>query len=847
MKGKSGKNSKLEEKQYFGFLPQTSIAKMQSPEYDKRIESSQEILEYVPTIPIEEIDITGFLKFIQEYITDGNLKVAQNCSLIVEEIISALKPTNSIPIHLCVLIAFDQLKDKRRFVIQLGGAVIGDLLRATDQKQVLAEIIKSSSTAQPNLLTQIFRTFTNLITSKILEPSLLLDYPFYFDSGLTSPNDNVKQAALWCVDFLKANYSNIYEQLFNQLSSNAAKVVGRTPMQHNPATAIPKNRTVGPQIIRPINTAGVVEAVKNNLSMSQKAGSYRRPALPSAGARRLFSMSRPVSSTFPNQVDLDKPLEKFNFEPIPAPPEPEHDDDVLFGDLPEPFTNSNITTNDSNPPSLLNFGNNNKQTFNKASTYHPTIKRPLDNIFETDLELDDFKPKVQHSHFENAVFEDIPKAKLVPPKQPRSLRSKLHKEYDEQNTQKTAQFGGSHFDESAFNEIQPLNQPKSRTTSAFGDHQGIRENDSFGTLPTKKFTGSKVRNLPPMLGEITKREENQKSSGRESDRDAPKSKSRSASAFGNENPDSLAVVPTKQKKSKAVKFSELPPPEETASKPFDPDSRPIHTSGAYNFGDDDLFGDDTEYIPPKAITKPRKPPKKVVKIKTQSAPPTTAPAKARKPPSTPNPQTLIENLQSDDWDVQNKAIETLSKGVPKDVIKSSLRNAISNLLECAQSTRTALAKNALNLILMWIEDKEIPITSVSDIMSTRLLKLLQQQSSHHFIADLAGKCFIALLENVPENKICSIVARESKSPYAPARAMVANGISSILSKIEDPTPLLTPLASLGKDADQNARKYAKMAVKEIAKKQPNFADYVKMNVPSKDDQSTLIKMSSAPL
>ena len=42
-------------------------------------------------------------------------------------------------------------------------------------------------------------------------------------------------------------------------------------------------------------------------------------------------------------------------------------------------------------------------------------------------------------------------------------------------------------------------------------------------------------------------------------------------------------------------------------------------------------------------------------------------------------------------------------------------------------------------------------------------------------------------------------------------------------------------------------KYSKMAVKEIASKQPNFAEYIKQNVPSKEDQSTLIKMASAPL
>ena len=232
-----------------------------------------------------------------------------------------------------------------------------------------------------------------------------------------------------------------------------------------------------------------------------------------------------------------------------------------------------------------------------------------------------------------------------------------------------------------------------------------------------------------------------------------------------------------------------------------------------------------------------------------SQPPTTPPIKGRGQKQSSfdkYSQDLLENLSDSDWEKQNDAIEQLIQHGSKEAIRNSLRKSVSSLLECAQSTRTALAKNALNLILLWIEDKEIPVSSISDVMGTRLLKLLQQQSSHHFIVDLAGKCFLALLENISEQKICAIISRESKSPFAPARSMVANGALCSIKKISDHVPLLLPLAILGKDADQNARKFSRLAVKEIASTKNDFEEFVKNNVSSQEDQLLLIKMSKTP-
>lgn len=771
---------------------------MQSSDYQKRVETSQEILEYVPTIPIEEINVDEFLRFIQQYVTDANLKVAQNCSLIIEEIITELKKSGTIPVRLCVSIAFDQLKDSRRFVIQLGGAVIGDILRACDQNTVFSEIVRSSANAPPNLLTQLYRALPNLIQQNALNPNILLDYSGFFDTGLTTQHENVKQGALWCLEYLKANFSEIYDRLYNLLSSPAARMIGRS--SHNPATAIPKNREFGPQVIRQINTAGAVEAAKINMAMSQKG--YRRPLLPSQGAGRLLSKSRPITSTFANGPGQDT-NDSFNFEPVSLPtperivppPATFNDDEVDFVP-PDPDSGFGYKVTSKTGPIL------------RTRDIKSDINNPL---FDTDLQLDDTKPKVGHTHFDAAVIEEVP-AVSSGFRQPKPIRTKVHKEYEELPS---ANFGGSHFDEGAFDEIKPEKKTDPFRERRTGLKKKIqaqndenKDNDDVPSeIPPNKKKG--FVNLDGLLVE-----------------------------GNNSSRENMSADRRRSEKKSAKPHVEI----------HDPDSRPIKTSGAYDLGDD--LAIDAALASP--IPAPLKP-----KPKPRPRPVRTTTAKDRRdddrnsskpaPPKTPSPSQYLEDLQSDDWEQQNKAIEAMLGGcVPKDMIKSSLRTSMTTLLECAQSTRTALSKNALNLVLNWIRDKDISVAGMADVLGTRLLKLMQQQGSHHFIQDLTGDCFLSLLENVPDTRQCAIIAREHKSPYASGRALVALGAEKAVQRIDDPTPLLGPLAYMVKDADQETRKHAKAAIKAIAAKRRDFVEYVKANVTSNEDQNSLIKASTAP-
>ena len=728
---KSSSIEGVDTSQYFGFLPYTCMSQMQTKDYNKRIDSTQKILDYLPTIPIEDVEIPGFLRFLEEFVVDENMKVAQNCSLIIEEIISSLKDQALKYIHLFVKIANIQLSDKRRFVCQLGSAVLGDLIKTCGDTFVFEEIVKTVPDTSYKLQIQIIRSLTNFITQDMLRPEIFVQYPFFLDSALVSADDSVQQEALWLIDQIKEISPDTYDQLEKLLSPNANKALRNNT--NNPSTAVPKVKLSGSgNILRAINTAGAAEVSKSIFLIS--SGSYKRPLLNTGvGARKFFCLAKPIQATFAVSGQ-DDDSQHFNFEPLKL-------QDIL------------------NEPSVA-------------------------AILPQDI--GDALGKPKKAHFDDIVFEN-PIPKQLQKKEPKPLsRSRRVSDIDFQPKPISS---GSHFDEKAFDEL-PI--PKGRR--------------SINILP-----------------EIQMQRDSQHPSGRASTKESAKDSAPS------------------MKKPHVVNFGL-----ETDNKPYDPDNRPINTSGSYNFdagfGDEDIFADN---LIPRLPKKPRKP-KQIAKFSKSLPASTKEVSKDTNPKPAANNQvsiaTQLENLRSDDWSVQNSAIEDLLSRTDGNeaTIRHSLRNSVTVLLECAGNNRTTLAKNALSLLDVWIRNKEIGVASVADIMATKLLKL--QQSSHHFISEISAKTFQNLLDEIPESRVLSILKREHKSPIAQSRAMLANAISNIVGRIEDHNQFLPPLAYLAKDADPNARKYAKEAISTLSKRCRDFESVVRNNIQSMEDQQLVLRL-----
>ena len=204
---------------------------------------------------------------------------------------------------------------------------------------------------------------------------------------------------------------------------------------------------------------------------------------------------------------------------------------------------------------------------------------------------------------------------------------------------------------------------------------------------------------------------------------------------------------------------------------------------------------------------------------------------------------LMEKMRSSEWNDQNDAIQEFMNHSDEmdEQINGALRDLVPTLLECSASLRSALAKNALNLLLKWVEMPSISCENVADILAAGLLQL--QTSSHHFIADLASQCFLKLLDNVSQQKAVSILNKEYRRKHGLARAKVAEGIGRILPRLSDFSQILKPLLELANDATQEARKPAKDAIIEIATKTKNFQALVKTSLLKDDEQRNLLDIA----
>ena len=57
---------------YFGFIPQSVIARFQSSDYQQRVDASSELLELIQNSDFADVDVHSLLMFIEPYANDQN-------------------------------------------------------------------------------------------------------------------------------------------------------------------------------------------------------------------------------------------------------------------------------------------------------------------------------------------------------------------------------------------------------------------------------------------------------------------------------------------------------------------------------------------------------------------------------------------------------------------------------------------------------------------------------------------------------------------------------------------------------------------------------------------------------
>lgn len=691
-------------KLFFGFLTPSTITQLQSHDYQERVDGSQEILDAVRSTPVASIDIRGLLHLLEGYVSDQNYQIAQNVAQIVSTLVSRIVSSGGKTkpfIHQVLKIALRQFDDKRRTVCQLGQTLFIDLLSTNDHFDVVNEVVRMSSNPPPKVLSEVFRCFTSLMTQGLLDPPVLLQFPFYFDMALTSQQTSVRQSAIWCVDYIKQNLPEVYTQLVGLLSRDALAVIGKSGN-----TTTPKLRFDGLFRNRTPNTAGQVEGAKMGKmtefgrTMSANRCQYQRPSLPSGkGAEqinRIAAIMRPITSnTVATDVIDEKPM--FSQTVRPSFAHVESEDEPGFPDEQPVVTIRHASP--SPPPRLLDQA---RATFSE----------------------------------EKESSEDEPPEEPVKVPRKRLLTEEFH-----------------------------AKQAKARTGLITIDASMLPEEELEKERPPQKTW------------------------------------------------------------ERHVQFAQTAPLQTLVTAP-DEDvtgDRPIHASGFYNIGDDVEFD---ELAPLPAVPARKKPQFAKTMNRMKFKPVRASPEKPKKEGRTTTlellptkrvklPQ-LIEKLKSTEWSDQNEAITELTN--PESFIeqlKPNLRDIVTSLLECAASLRSALAKNALTCLLNWIDLPDIDFEPMADMCASSLLTLVASQKSKHFISELSGKCFAAMMASITPGKAADILNNEHKRKHEDARAQVASCMLALVDRLSDCSVLLPALSELVADKNPDVRKSARAAMAAI--------------------------------
>ena len=813
--------------QLFGFIPQDVISRFQSPAYEYRDSASQEVLHVLSMTNLSQIDIPGFLSFLRSYVTDSNYSVAKNCEEIVSSLISTLNPTTLSNdekdniLHLLVQISVKQLSDSRRTVCQLGQNVFGKILGCFDQHLATNEIVRQCSTPTPKLFSEIFRCFTALLQQSILTPTVLLQFPYFFDTAIQDPHANVKQSAIWCVDYLQECYPQDARTLVNLLSRESTHALNKGAFT-NPNTSSGAYRQDSIYIARPSNTAGATSKLKQtfNRTLPISRNQYHRPMLPSSGGKRdsfvFASLSRPVSSisnipitnssnSYPNEssptfssIYNDSGNDYNNY--------PTHHSNTAkseaFGqaDSDEEFSSTSDFTNMSTIPNNNNNNNNNNSNSNSNLSVSSKTKRLL-------------KVEIIDNHKNDRVLPKI------------------------------TQIDSSSLD---------LSSDRSDSETLSSGHHAVKKKPRSTKLIQLSDLPEPKRAKSELDRQVTFDSDSNNYSNNNSNTSLNSNNNNSNNNNNNSN-------------NNSSNYSE----EMLGFHKVTGENTPIHSTGFYNLGDDVEF--DTQIAPPRSIprmTKPRtktrpkvpnNPNQKLLTVSGTSTKRTTfastLPAPIIQSPveiqdkNASNKKRkgsfgdLLEKIRSTEWNDQNDAIQEFMNHSDEmeEQITGALRDLVPSLLECSASLRSALAKNALNLLLKWVEMPKINCENVADILAAGLLQL--QTSSHHFIAELASQCFLKLLDNISPQRAVSIINKEYRRKHGLARAKVAEGIVRILPRLTDYGPILKPLAALANDATQEARKPAKDAIAEIARKTKNFSALVKTTLVKEDEQRSILDVA----
>lgn len=718
-----------------------------SPDYHVRESITSNLITTIQTTPTDIINVDEFLEIIKPLTKDPNMKVVQNVYIMVKTLISNLDQNTTLYVHQLVQTALSLYSDTRKFVRQFGNEILTQLLKSLSPTAVLAEMVRNLNNATLQVSLQALEYIEYLIQYNVVPSALMTQFTFYLDNSLGSPHIQLQLAAAKFLDSLSFRDPTTANNIISQFKPESISAMEKG-----------KNTPVD------VKRRSVVSTKDGFLTMNGRL-TLNRPKFNRASTSHVDPKDIALAGA---DDTVEIPPEGFEFQSVKLGTFQESNDNKNDSHIPETIT-------EEVPPKIMEIPKSPKREIPKLLSPEilKTQKRPPP-FSATKFTEKTSKPFLSRSVEPNMMSEMTnpdenriqPPAKLPEPeyiKEPIIIKSDKEKSFD---------IGHNDFAKTV-----PINIgviPSFENENPPKDETPIEDNDLI-VQPVHSYHKHK-----------------DKSNKYQQERLAL---SRSIRARNTLSTDSTPqIVLNNEPVPEPIIVEETPSeiPKEVHKSPKK--EQKFSKSATVTVGD--------QTIPSRSSFGAKKPAKR----QNSSSKISSSSFGAKRF------EDLIEKLHSEEWSDQNDAILEFQTRLDDfaDKLNDTARDVVTPLAECGLSLRTALAKNALSLLLIMIKDPRIDCASVGETAGTSLLKIVS--AGRQFISAIACDCFDALVDCMNTSRASAMLIAESKRKQDKSRIRVASCIGIVAKKVPDDINLKKVCETLTNDANQEVRRMARMSL-----------------------------------
>lgn len=775
----------------FGFLANSTVDGLRSSNYKIRENATLELIDTIKITHIEDIKVEQFLDFLDVLLHDKNIAVVQNTHNTILTLINNLDQLSALYLHPLVMLAFSAFSDTRKIVWDFGSQLLNVLMDILSPTSVFTELSKVKKNQPSLVIIHLFGYLDDLLNYNRVSSSLFTQFTFVCNDYIKSTDNSVVKAVNHFLINLKINDHLAYLSIINamdkesldnlqNLSTNELNHSGGSVVQMNnqQKTLLMKS---GKMLLKPPHLSA---EKKLPVTLSLPSGRYNRNfGTPPPLSTHSINLS-PLSSTrnAQEQGEIDNSSISGNTSPHIGNDE----SGTLLSstdsrDVNESRNNANNVENHNLGKSLPRLSPQQYRKpitpvvvksifFNTSGCNSPTVRNNVTGTTDKeDLSIDDIKE------------EDIGNIPALPPL-PEELKSVYSYDFDDVPVTSPSNI--------KFTKILSKPLSSSLPEKNVRAHSALHSKNSGLSADSKKETDDIIED------NTTRKDFDEKPITHNDDLEY--------SVYEFPNPNDTYRAPVRIVENNPADSFLFKPSTRTAFASTLP-GKPVYTCIKR--------GKPSSQASSPSVNGSGN--KQNITFKSRSASIQNQNDRIVKEKTANQFGEYNNKLHSEEWSDHNDAIIGLSQNIDTmhKYINQNIRDIINILVECGNSLRTALAKNALSLLLTIINDSRIDCTVVSESACAPLLSIVS--SGRNFISAIAGDCFDALIDTMVPSKAATILINESNRKQDKSRIRIAMAMKRVVGKCSNNKELKEVVDKLSQDPNPDVRKHAKAALNEF--------------------------------